>query len=76
MNEKRYWFKRRRLGIGWTPWTWEGWAASAGFILVQAALPAFLERIVACDAETVRKVRLAGGAAFASLMLMTGEPLW
>jgi hypothetical protein len=76
MNAKRYWFKRRRLGIGWTPSTWEGWAASAGFVLVQAALPALLERLVDCDAGTIRKVRLAGGAAFAALMLSTGEPLW
>lgn len=22
---KKYWFKRRRYGYGWTPVTWQGW---------------------------------------------------
>ena len=76
MNERRYWFRRGKLGIGWTPGTWEAWVASAAFVLVQAALPTLLDRLVDCDAETIRKVRFAGGAAFAVLMLLTGEPLW
>lgn len=23
---KRYWFKKKSTGLGWTPATWEGWA--------------------------------------------------
>lgn len=23
---KRYWFKRKKYGYGWTPATWQGWA--------------------------------------------------
>lgn len=23
---KKFWFKRRRYGYGWTPVTWQGWA--------------------------------------------------
>jgi hypothetical protein len=26
------WFGPRRLGWGWTPITWQGWAVSAGFL--------------------------------------------
>lgn len=25
-TSKKYWFKRRRYGYGWTPVTWQGWA--------------------------------------------------
>lgn len=29
-----YWFKRRRYGYGWTPVTWQGWAAVGGFLAI------------------------------------------
>ncbi len=41
MNEKKYWFKRRRYGWGWTPVTWQGWIAVAvplAFVLIAARL--------------------------------------
>jgi hypothetical protein len=41
MDGKRYWFKRKRYGWGWTPVTWEGWGVvllSVGLVLVAAAL--------------------------------------
>ena len=34
---KKYWFKRKTYGYGWTPCTWEGWVflavATAAYIL-------------------------------------------
>lgn len=29
MNERRYWFRRRTSGLGWTPISKGGWAATA-----------------------------------------------
>lgn len=29
---KRYWFKRKMYGWGWTPATWEGWLSLGIFI--------------------------------------------
>ncbi|HEV3091731.1 MAG TPA: hypothetical protein VGX91_09890 [Candidatus Cybelea sp.] len=64
MNDRRYWFKRRRLGLGWAPQTWEGWAATAGFVALSGAL------------AKKRGVRYALLAAFVALAAITGEPLW
>ena len=33
MSERRYWFRKRDLGLGWTPISKEGWAA-AGLLTV------------------------------------------
>ncbi len=30
---EKYWFKRKRYGMGWTPVTWEGWAVLGFFVL-------------------------------------------
>jgi hypothetical protein len=32
-NPNGYWFKRKLYGWGWTPATWEGWAASALYVI-------------------------------------------
>lgn len=29
MDEKKYWFKRKRYGWGWVPITWQGWLVIA-----------------------------------------------
>lgn len=31
-NPKRYWFKRKLYGWGWTPVTWQGWLVILVFI--------------------------------------------
>ena len=33
-NPKRYWFKRKIWGWGWTPATWEGWLTLFVFIIL------------------------------------------
>ncbi len=41
MESKKYWFKKRRWGYGWTPSTWQGWlamAVSVGLIVLAASL--------------------------------------
>lgn len=32
--DKKYWFKRRRFGYGWTPVTWQGWLLMIVFLAV------------------------------------------
>ncbi|HEX4013313.1 MAG TPA: hypothetical protein VHX17_05400 [Candidatus Cybelea sp.] len=74
MNEKRYWFKRRRFGLGWSPKSWEGWAVTGALVLLQAALPAIAQRFGA-QRRVSPKLRLAISGAFVVLALLTGEPL-
>lgn len=31
-KDRKYWFKRRRYGYGWTPITWRGWLTLLVFI--------------------------------------------
>jgi hypothetical protein len=33
-SDKKYWFKRRRYGYGWTPVTWQGWLTVVVFLVV------------------------------------------
>lgn len=40
-DKKKYWFKRRRYGYGWTPASWQGWTLLGAwliFILSSVAL--------------------------------------
>jgi hypothetical protein len=74
MSDKRYWFKRRRFGLGWSPTSWEGWAATGALVLLQAALPAIAERLGA-QRRVFTKVRFGITGAFIVLALLTGEPL-
>jgi len=32
-SDKRYWFKNKKVGIGWVPVTWEGWAVTTLYIV-------------------------------------------
>jgi hypothetical protein len=76
MDEKRYWFRRRRFGLGWIPKTWEGWAATGAFVLAQIALPAILERSGKGDPRTTRRLLFGVTAAYVAVAAATGEPLW
>lgn len=29
MHDPHIWFRRKRIGFGWSPNTWEGWAVMA-----------------------------------------------
>lgn len=35
---KKYWFKRRRYGYGWTPVSWQGWLTVVFFVGATIAL--------------------------------------
>lgn len=41
-RQTRPWFAPKQIGYGATPITWEGWAATLGFVLVFALTAAFL----------------------------------
>lgn len=42
LNPMRDWFRPKTAGYGWTPNTWEGWAAILLFVLACAAAPLLL----------------------------------
>lgn len=41
-TENRYWFGRKRIGWGWGPRSWEGWAAVIIYALLMMTLPSYL----------------------------------
>lgn len=44
---QRYWFKQKRYGYGAAPSSWQGWALTIGYVVVLAAMSAWLtERAV------------------------------
>lgn len=43
MNDPRTWFGPKRIGFGWSPRTWEGWAVIA--VLIGAVI--LLKQILA-----------------------------
>lgn len=38
------WFGRKRIGWGWSPRTWQGWAVTAGFVSLVAVSALLLDR--------------------------------
>ncbi len=44
IDRVRPWFRRRRVGLGWRPITWEGWLVSAVALGLAAAILVFLRR--------------------------------
>jgi len=40
--EKRYWFGRKRIGLGWGPRRWEGWLTVIVYALLMVTLPSYL----------------------------------
>ena len=46
MNDRSKWFRRKRIGWGWSPQTWEGWAVTVASALVVAAVIPWLRRLV------------------------------
>ncbi|HUY11070.1 MAG TPA: hypothetical protein VMV73_02290, partial [Candidatus Dormibacteraeota bacterium] len=74
MHGKSYWFRRRRFGIGWSPRSWEGWAATSAFVVLQAIAPKLTSSSSKVDPERATHVlRLGAAVAFSALVIATGE---
>lgn len=43
MQNKNLWFGAKRYGWGWTPITWQGWAATIGYIVIVVGCTATLD---------------------------------
>lgn len=39
MADKKYWFRKRKHGVGLTPATWQGWLLLIVFILLFLSIP-------------------------------------
>jgi hypothetical protein len=77
MPERRYWFRRKRVGWGLEPGTREGWIATGVFVLIDtggsfALLPFF--------ARTHPHLLVAWAVGwlvlFVAFVILNGEPFW
>jgi hypothetical protein len=76
MDEKRYWFRKKRFGWGWTPATSEGWIATLGFVAIIVGGMAVLMPVSARTAPWAPAAWVLGwSAALVVLAAKTGEPL-
>lgn len=41
VSESRYWFGRKRFGLGWGPRSWEGWLTVIIYALLMMTLPSW-----------------------------------
>jgi len=76
MDEKRYWFRKKRFGWGWTPATGEGWIATFAFAAIIVGGTIVLMPATARTAPWAPAVWVAAwSAALVVLAAKTGEPL-
>lgn len=77
MNERRCWFRRKRIGWGLEPGSREGWIATGIFVLVDTGgVLALIPFVGRTHAWIVTVWALGWLAAFLALVLAKGEPLW
>lgn len=62
---RRPWFGPKRLGWGWSPASWQGWAVTAGFVVVVVVAMRITHRSAA---------GIAALAVFLLICFLTGEP--
>ena len=63
-TQKKYWFRNRRYGWGYTPVTWEGWLSlivliGAQFALFSTIMPAIREQSTAVHVAAVAAIVVA-----------------
>jgi hypothetical protein len=63
------WFGPKRLGWGWSPASWQGWAVTAGFVVVVGVAMRITHRSAAGIAAAV-----AALAVFLLICFLTGDP--
>ena len=68
--EQRYWFRAKRYGWGWTPCTWQGWAALAVWAIAFTAL------VVGCAAAASASNGVLFGVLVALAIAATLALVW
>jgi hypothetical protein len=68
-----HWFKPRRYGAGATPVTWQGWATTAAFPLVCAAMVLALFALMPPVAAFILLAILLPAAAYAFIAFARGK---
>ena len=75
---EEYWFKNRRIGIGWYPSNWKGWFTLFLYVISLISI-AFLAKDSIISEDLVVRKFLAPTFALTFLLLIivwrTGEPL-
>lgn len=78
MEEKRYWFKNRKLGVGWSPATWEGWLCVGLFALWAVGVAVRFEKLGLPDSAALEQIVFPiffGVFVLIVVSIRTGEPL-
>ena len=73
-----YWFRNKRVGIGWTPANWKGWLATGIYSAAVVGFTMYTTGTIQSDIEVIRKILLPLGALTFLLLVIiwrTGEPL-
>lgn len=68
-SKKRFWFKAKTYGLGWTPATWEGWLVTILFVIF------FVDFAIRSDGKGVIVPAVVAIATLLVICYFTGEPL-
>lgn len=79
-GDRPLWFKAKRYGWGWTPYTWQGWLVTIMFVLA-VAITAYLYRLLPLTEAEFAAVYIPTVVAHALVLIgvcaYTGEtPRW
>jgi hypothetical protein len=78
-NKKKYWFKRRQFGLGWSPASKEGLYVVVGyfaFITITGFLSTFLARYINFMPTVYFWLFIISSLVFIGICFVTGEPLF
>lgn len=76
-NPKKYWFKRKVFGWGWTPVTWQGLLVTAAFVVVIVWNVVRIDSVSHSASDTLLNAILQTAAlvfVFLIILWRTGEP--
>lgn len=79
MQEKKYWFKRRKFGLGWSPASIEGIYVIVGyfiFITITGFLSTFLSQYFTFMPTVYFWIFIISSGIFIGICAVTGEPLF
>lgn len=77
VNDRRYWFRKKRVGYGLEPGSREGWIATALFVVIDAGGVLVLMPLVTATYPLLLIVwAVFWAGAFLALVFAKGERFW
>lgn len=74
---KKYWFRRKHYGWGWSPSSWEGWGILVAFVLISIHLFRRFDAVSHSNSDTLRPFIISLFLLFIPLIAICyikGEP--